>query len=228
MTMKLFLLVFVVIFSSSLLTAQNSKWTHTDFTLQSRLLNNSSNLETVLDLSIGTEWNYLITNSLSVNLGVALNYGHFKSSKLSSDELLYVSYFKGTRIDYFYHQEVTQFSLETPISLQFDFFQPKSNKFSLVGGVTPQFLLYSNSKGNGLRGTRKVTTSITDGDLAFSKDEGNIDGRSHYILNDLNLNLGLIMEHQMNNEKAIIFGAGFQYSTNSHSTGMYLKTGFRF
>lgn len=226
--MKLPVLVFAMIFSSGLLLAQNSNWTHTDFTIQPRLLQNPSNLGTVLDLSLGTEWNYKIRNRLSLNLGTSLNYGHFKSPKVDSEEVFFISYFKGTRIDYFNHEEVSQLSLETPISLELDLFGSESNKFSLVGGVIPQFLLYSNSTGVGLDGDRKVATSIFNGDLTFNKDKGNLDGLSHYLINDLNLNVGFNVEHEIDHQKAIILGTGFQYSTKGKSSGLYLKTGFRF
>lgn len=227
MTIKIHLLVLMMILSSHLF-AQKSKWVHTDFTIQSRALYNPSNLETGIDLSIGAEWNYSINNRFSLNLGSALNYGYYKNSVLNNEDVLFISYFKGTRIDYFNHNEVTQLSLEIPVTLQFELFQSGSNKFSLTCGTTPQFLLYSNSKGNGLDGPQTIKTSLFDGDLVFRKEAGNLDGRSHYILNDLHLNLGLNINHETVSGKVLMLGIGPQYSTYGQSMGMYVKTGFRF
>lgn len=226
--MRFLFLLLTFFFSTYHLMAQQSNWAHNDLVVQTRLFQNPSNLKTILDLSLGTEWNYTMSDRFSINLGTAINFGKFENSDMHDSNLFFVSYFKGTRVDYFRHDIVTQLSLEIPLSFQYDVFRNSANKFSLLAGASPQWLLYSKSKGPGLDGEREVVTSIARSNLSFRRNSGNLDGQNHYVFNDLYLTFGASMEHQIDDKKAIMIGVGAHYSTIGDTPGIYLKTGYRF
>lgn len=224
---KILLLSFVVSCSFGSLMSQTKRWSRPEIMLQSRLYQKPSQMESSLDFGVGVRWNYQLAKRLRLNVGTSLNYARFRTAEPGGD-VPFVGYVKGTRIDYFLPQSATQFSLETPLSMHFDLFEKNGRRLSLIGGVTPQLLLGSRAQGIGLDGNKAVNSSIFQSQWTLSRQAGNINGDRHYIFNDAYLNVGLRLENLLENNKSVIFEAGYEYSPVGKTGGLFLRTGLRF
>jgi hypothetical protein len=224
--MRFLFLVVCLVFANSSSFAQESKWTHIEVLIQSRTVHKpfdykfGEQFKTVLDIGIGTRWNYAFYPRFSLNMGLGMNYGIFKSTDEANESTLYVAYFKGQGIDYFNFQKIKQLTFETPVSIQYDFFQKNSNTLGLVMGGTPQILLQSKATGKSFDDTIEVVNSFSDG---FNQKSSRINS-----LNDVLVNIGFSYSHKFRNGKAIIFETGYEYSFKGRSEGLLVKLGTRF
>ena len=210
---KLILLLFV----SSLTTlsfAQDSKWSHTEIVIQSRFLQQPDDFTTRYDVGIGTRFNYHFTPRLNLNIGGSLNLGRYGKSNVSESETLYIDFFKGTAVHYMAIEEVAQISAEIPLSLQFQFATLGENRFSILGGVTPQLLLSSLIRGFSFNETTYFSSNITN--------------EEHYFFNDLLFDLGCSIVHPINEQCNILLEFGYEYSMIGVTSGLFLRTGIDF
>jgi len=193
--------------------------------IQSRHSHTSNFLMSHGDIGIGFRTAMQLNNRMNLNFGLTMNYSRYQKETHRNGELFYYDYFKGLRIDYFYIQEVAQWSLEIPLSFQYSVYTKSTNTVGLVVGISPQMCLSSRASGFGFSGKRVVKTNFTNGHIALNKMEGNLDRKSHYVISDMNLNLGLSWSHNLENGKTLVFESGFERSVLGYSNGMFVRIG---
>ena len=211
--MKKLLLLFVISFSTTLLVAQNSRWSQTEVMLQSHFLQQPNDFKTVYDVGIGTRWNYQFTPRLSMNLGGFLNYGKYSKNEVE-DGTLYIDFFKKTEIHYFVIENINQLTVETPLSLQFKLAKLGKNKVSILGSARPQFVV--NSKISGFRFNEYVVMN------------DNLTDENYNIFNDALLNLGFSIVRPIYEQHNILLEFGYEYSTTTMSNGLFIRSGIDF
>lgn len=209
--------------------AQDKKWAPDEVYLQSRMLHkpasyNAPKLNTSYDFSIGTNWTTTLGQRFTLKYGAAFNVS--KHSRLNYDQnaLYYIDKFKGSEISYFNFKNVNQFNLETPISLEYLLKETKKLEYTLFAGITPQFLLYSKSKGNGLLGE-------SNGNFVFDPNADRLIAASSYkaaFLNEAYINTGFGAYKKLNDKSSIGLNLGYEYAPKSRSNGSFLKLVFRF
>lgn len=212
--MKKILLILVIGFSTTLLVAQNSKWSPVEVVLQTRFLHQPNDFKTLYDVGIGAQWNYHLTPRLSINLGGFLNNGQFSKNDVPEDGTLFIDYFKNTEIHYFVIEEVNQLTVETPLSIQFQLGVLGKNKVSLLGGVRSQFVV--NTKVSGFRFNEYM--AIND----------NLTVENYNFFNDALLNLGFSIIRPIYGQHNLLLEFGYEYSTTAVSSGLFFRSGIRF
>jgi hypothetical protein len=212
--MKKLILILLVSVSATMLVAQNSKWSQTEIMLQSRFLQQPNDFKMVYDVGIGTALNYHFTPRLSMRLGGIINYGQYSKGAVSENGTLYIDFFKRSEIHYFVIETVKQWSLETPLSVQFQVAELGKNQFSLLTGVTPQMALNSKFSGFRFDEATVLTSNFTD--------------ENHVFFNDLFFNAGFSMVRPIDESRNILLEFGYEYSMKGKTGGLFIRTGIDF
>jgi hypothetical protein len=209
--------------------AQNKKWAPNEVYLQSRMLHrpatyNASKFKTDYDFSLGANWTKTLGERFTLKLGAALNVSQHSRLDYNKDDIYYIDQFKGSEISFFNFKNVNQYNFETPISLEYALKKTNKLEYTLFAGLTPQFLLYSKSLGNGFFGE-------TNGNFVYDPNADRLMAAPSYqaaFLNEAYINAGFGAYQKLNDKHAIGLNLGYEYAPKSRSNGAFLKLVFRF
>jgi hypothetical protein len=209
-------LLFICLDSYSSAQINTSRWSPTELHVQNRLFHKGMGYQTFntqIDIGFGLNKKLRLHNKVDLELGLSVNYGHFKSK---TDGTLFISSFKRTDIHYFSHNSVRQLSLEIPLSFQINLLKVNENNIHFTAGVVPQLGLFTMHDGTKWDENTTLRETLLSSDKPFFQTS---------ILSDVYLRSGFSYSLYKNK---LNIGSGVEYSAFGNSIGLYTKLGYSF